>query len=621
MRSLFARLLLLSLIVGSCSIGVATWLATRSVNQRASDQQQRTLETDNEIYRKVLAYGQGRTSWHGVDKIVRQLADSTGRRIALSSLARGTIADSLIERSASVLLPENTAALIDPLEPLVGMMSGSSSDPSIGVLPPLARKYSAAERATQYEQERLVAMCRHGYADYVGAGSEDRRARRSADTLSIDDYLAKFCGVPNEVPSSREVVVTNKITAENVACLESRGVSDAGVVTDPFGREFVSFAGDQPEASILASCRRASRQAALQRYVAPQALLYIAATERKKPGVFEAAGGRRTGLALLLVLAVAVVVTALLGRWLMRPIRALTDASERMATGDRAVRVAAHGRDDIARLGVAFNAMAEAVAATELQRQAMMNDIAHELRTPLSTIRGYLEAAQDGVLALDQDFVDSLLEDSTMLEHLIDDLSDLALADAGRLVLHREPHDLAANARLLVAAHNPAALAAGVTLELLAPTDVIVDCDPRRIRQALGNLVTNALRHTPSGGSVTVAIGSGIRDRGEIVIDVVDTGTGIDARDLPYVFDRFYRADVSRSRETGGSGLGLAITRNLIEAHGGTIAMRSKVGVGTTVRIRIKGPQPLSTFSRVAREVGSQELLRRWPKRNAHSLR
>ncbi len=259
----------------------------------------------------------------------------------------------------------------------------------------------------------------------------------------------------------------------------------------------------------------------------------------------------------------------------------------------------------------------------------MVSDVAHELRTPLSNIRGWLEAAQDGLADPDPAFVSSLLEEAVQLQHIIDDLQDLAAADAGVLRLHPEPVRVGELLGQVAAAHQARADTAEVTLRVETADGRVpeVAADPVRLRQAVGNLVSNAVRHTPPGGTVTLraygggAAGGGAWSRsedgsgsdsptghgseggsgsrggsgfppGDVVIEVADTGTGIPAEDLPYVFDRFWRAEKSRSRRTGGSGLGLAIVRKLAEAHGGTAGAASTEGEGSVFSIRLPGPAP-----------------------------
>jgi two-component system sensor histidine kinase BaeS len=278
--------------------------------------------------------------------------------------------------------------------------------------------------------------------------------------------------------------------------------------------------------------------------------------------------------------------------------------------------------NEIGRLTATFNDMALHRSRLEEQRKVMVSDVAHELRTPLSNIRGWLEAAQDGLAEPDPAFVASLLEEAVQLQHIIDDLQDLAAADAGALRLHREPVRIGELLGQVAAAHQARAEAAGVTLTVLRPAPgdprpPLVDADPVRLRQAVSNLVSNAVRHTPPGGAVTLrAYATGSEDGGggagagagagdartaggdagagadggagaSVAVEVADTGSGIPAEHLPHVFDRFWRAEKSRNRSTGGSGLGLAIVLKLAEAHGGTASVESVVGEGSVFTVRV----------------------------------
>ena len=275
----------------------------------------------------------------------------------------------------------------------------------------------------------------------------------------------------------------------------------------------------------------------------------------------------------------AVLLTVGLSRPILGPVEALTAAARRMEKGDLSQRVEVQSNDEIGELARAFNAMTDGLTRLEELRRNMVSDVAHDLRTPLTNIRGYLEALQDGVVEPKREVVDSLHEEAMLLNRLIDDLQELALAEAGQLRLERRPvapADLVNNA--LEAARAQAA-AKGLVLQADLPVDLpLTNVDPQRIGQVLGNLLSNALTHTPSGGEIVVA--ARMVDS-TVEVSVRDTGEGIPPEHLPYIFERFYRADKSRSRVTGGTGLGLAIARQLVEAHGGRIEVESEVGRGT----------------------------------------
>ncbi|MGW7272167.1 ATP-binding protein [Streptomyces sp. NPDC054864] len=346
-----------------------------------------------------------------------------------------------------------------------------------------------------------------------------------------------------------------------------------------------------------AACVGSARREQLGPYVSAPALLFVTASDGSRTAAaragenagFSLSGANTARLAGLSagILAVTVAVTAFAASRLTRPLRALTAATQRMKTGEAAEPVTARSAGsagEIRQLADAFNDMAAHRKALEDQRQAMVSDVAHELRTPLSNIRGWLEAAEDGVVATDPELVSSLLEEAVLLQHIVNDLQDLAAADAGTLRLHREPVHASDVVDQVAAAHQAGAEAAGVRLSASTLGDPCFTADPLRLRQAIGNLVSNAIRHTPDGGSVTISCRATLD---AVVVEVADTGSGIDADDLPYVFDRFWRADKSRTRATGGSGLGLAIVRQLVEGHGGTVTARSAPGEGAVFTVRV----------------------------------
>jgi two-component system OmpR family sensor kinase/two-component system sensor histidine kinase BaeS len=281
---------------------------------------------------------------------------------------------------------------------------------------------------------------------------------------------------------------------------------------------------------------------------------------------------------------------ALFARQISRPLRQVTGAAQALAAGSMDVRVQPPNVRELGELAGAFNSMADALAQADQQRRQLTADVAHELRTPLAIVKGRLEGIQDGVYQADPAQIDGLLHEVALLERLIDDLRLLALAEAGQLPLYPEPVDLAELLHATQRAFAHAASERGVTLELVLPADLPeILADPQRISQVLGNLVSNALRHTPAGGQVTLRAEA---DAGQINVRVEDSGQGIAAEHLPHVFDRFYRADRSRTRSSGGAGLGLAIVRQIVVAHGGTITATSALGAGTTIRFTLPQAAP-----------------------------
>lgn len=268
-------------------------------------------------------------------------------------------------------------------------------------------------------------------------------------------------------------------------------------------------------------------------------------------------------------------------RRMAAPVGDLMAALGRVADGDYSARVRERGSREARTLTRAFNVMADRLERQEEQRRSLLMDISHELRTPLAVLLGNLEGMLDGVYPRDEAHLSLVLEETQVLARLIEDLRTLALAESLGLRLAKAPTDLAEIARDTLASFQVQAEAAGVAVILEAAPDLPrADVDPERIRQVLTNLLSNALRYTPRGG--TVRVRCSVENPGRIVLSIEDSGTGIPADELPHVFDRFYKSQDSR-----GTGLGLAIAKSLVEAHGGEISAHSVLGKRTTIRVTL----------------------------------
>ena len=276
---------------------------------------------------------------------------------------------------------------------------------------------------------------------------------------------------------------------------------------------------------------------------------------------------------------------------LTRPLRRLTEASETLAAGNLNYRVPEAGNSEFKTLAASFNQMAGRLAQADKQRRQMTADIAHDLRTPLTVISGYVQSLKNGKLAATPERLELIHDELNLLNNLVEDLRLLSLADAGELTLVPEKvrsEDLLRRtyeAFKLRAQRQAVELNVDLTAEL--PTLTV---DPERIRQVLGNLVVNALHHTPTGGAVRLFA---VTTKDAVVLRVQDNGAGIPAAKLPHIFERFYRADESRTDEKGSSGLGLAIAKSIVGLHGGEIWAESEEGSGTTLSVQLPYTQPI----------------------------
>lgn len=307
-------------------------------------------------------------------------------------------------------------------------------------------------------------------------------------------------------------------------------------------------------------------------------------------GEFLASVNRAVLSSVVIAALIALILGAVLAFQITAPLRQLKKAAAAIAQGDLSQRVHIRSRDELGDLGQTFNQMAESLSSAETQRQHLAADVAHELRTPLAAIQGTLEGMQDGVLPMDEEQVSALHAETILLNRLVGDLRLLSLAEAGQLKLERQEVEPGELLQHIVERARPQATLKNIQLDGDIPDGLpLVWMDADRVTQVLNNLLNNALRHTPEGGQVRVSAAFEPREK-ELSIAVEDSGPGIAAQDLPFVFDRFYRADPSRTRASGGSGLGLAIVKQLVAAHGGNVQAESPIRDGHGTRIRFSLP-------------------------------
>ncbi|MFE7467887.1 sensor histidine kinase [Streptomyces sp. NPDC057499] len=610
---------MVSALVAACSVAATAWIAVQTTSGAIKQEQGQNLTADARIYNTLLGYAAAHPTWDGVDGTVRELARQSGRRIALTTQQRAPLADSAA-RSAPPALPPQASAIVDPLAVDTALSrtvegTGSTServDPrAVGPF-----RLPAAERtALRHTAERYAAcLSRIGIAADVvhGPSGRPRVQLVGTDPDRVQDERCVSDRLDAPTPTERKAL--DALDGLANACLKrqnrsgirlnpdlswddgTRSRAAAGVMAREIPTPVPAVRTGEDDRAT-ASCVDTARREQLSSYVASPALLFIGTQDSTTVPGFDLSPENTAKIAgaAALVLALTVGATVLAGSRLVRPLRALTGAAQRMRDGADSAPVLVSADNEIGRLAAAFNDMADHRARLEAQRKVMVSDVAHELRTPLSNIRGWLEAAQDGLAEPDPAFIASLHTEAVQLQHIIDDLQDLAAADAGALRLHPEPVRVDEVLAQVAAAHQGRAETAGVALVAEADAPAALWADPVRLRQAIGNLVSNAVRHTPPGGRVTLRAHAAAVPDGEVrevVIEVADTGGGIPAEHLPYVFDRFWRAEKSRSRRTGGSGLGLAIVRKLVEGHGGSVGVTSTEGRGSVFTLRLPAARP-----------------------------
>ena len=566
------RVLLLVVLVAVTATVATAWLTLQQASRQFSDsatvdQSQLELVSD-----RLRDYGERHGTWEGVTVVVQTLHERTGQRIHLVSESGIVIVDTdtLQQRTARPI--GSASVLLDPRPQLsLSGVTGGLPQVVVGAIVDYRREVRLAACLTRNGVEVEVSSDLLGLPRFAASAAARQEAgvtvdqceqveTRAEDVKAAVNRVARCSnGKPLAVPTP----------PRNLPPGRSPPVEDAqlGCLAQAF-TEQISDVAPVP---------------ALVHLGAPGDPPFTLAT-----GPLLAAAA---GVALVVILG-----TVLLSHRVLRPISTLTAAAHQLGRGDLASRVPVRGNDELAELGRSFNLMAESLRRAEERQRRLVADVAHELRTPLANLRGYLEALSDGVVAPSPELFASLHEEAVLQQRIVDDLQDLALAEAGNLAYHRIEVDLADLLETCHVAHRALAESAGVALTLThdpaggaAP---LVYADPDRLRQTMGNLITNALRATPPGGSVSLRLGG---DGPTALIQVVDTGIGIEPAVLPNIFDRFWRADPARGRHTGGGGLGLAIVRQIITDHGGTISVTSEVGAGTTFTIRLPATGPAAT--------------------------
>jgi two-component system sensor histidine kinase BaeS len=585
-HSLLVRLLTTSVLIALGSIVASAWLATQTATRGIQQEQGRVLSKDITIYDALLEYAAEHEQWDGVEALVQRLAAETDRRITLTTTDHHLIVDTADSPGPlSKVTSKQASAVIDPLHVdsyLVSDRGVTQIDPR--VLGPY--RLSPAQRSGFPRALGEVTACMGGAGgplavSYLPNGRPVVTIAGYLDPDQASNYqhIVTTCSKPI-APDADEERALARLNRSIRNCLAAQDLNPIQV-----GLDFLPVAGFQPSMNEQ-GCIDYGRREQLTKYVAPPALLFAGTPDTLAGSEFvlTRTNAFRIAGVTALVLLLTVLVTVAVGTRLVRPLRTLADAVRN--PNRRPVLGPITRTDEIGYLTNAFRDLFERRQKAEIQRQAMVSDIAHELRTPLNNIRGWLEAAEDGVAGFDRSLTTSLLEEALLMQHVIDDLQDLAEADAGELELHLETVVVADLLAQVASAQRARAEAAGVLLATDVDDGLRAEVDPVRLRQALGNLVSNAIRYSRPGATVTLRAR---RTGDRLQLAVVDHGSGIAAKELPRVFDRFWRAEKSRSRQTGGSGLGLAIVRQLVRAHGGEVSVRSTPGIETVFSVTLPG--------------------------------
>lgn len=489
-KSLFVRLLAVSALVAACSVAATAWIAVQTTSGAIRQEQGQNLTADARIYDSLLGYAAGHPTWEGVDSTVRELARQSGRRIALTTEQRRPLADSA-SRSSPPALPPQASAIVDPLSVDTALSrtadrTGGAADRvdprAVGPFRLPTAERTALQRAAERNAECLNRV---GIAADVVRGPSGRPRVQVVgnDPDRVQDTRCASEDLDTPTTTERKALATLNELAD--ACLKRQNRTGIQLNLDlswgdgsaPKAAAGVSAAVPVPVPSVrtgeddraAASCVDTARREQLGSYVASPALLFIGDEGGTTVPGFDLSPANTAKIAgaAALVLALTVGATVLAGSRLVRPLHALTGAAQRMRDGEDSAPVQVTDDSEIGRLAAAFNDMADHRARLETQRKDMVSDVAHELRTPLSNIRGWLEAAQDGLAEPDPAFIASLHTEAVQLQHIIDDLQDLAAADAGALRLHPEPVRVEDVLAQVAAAHQARAETAGVTLTAL----------------------------------------------------------------------------------------------------------------------------------------------------------
>jgi two-component system sensor histidine kinase BaeS len=568
--SLLSRLVAVSLAVTVLAVG-GTVLAALLISDRTVKEAPDQAGARAKVYDALLEYAATHTTWRNSNATVAELANATNLNIHLEDLQRTVVAEAKV-RGFRTTNPV-PVGVVDPLNVVAGLGRAKSAD---GILETVVGPYRVEDqlRDTLQDIARTTLEC---VKSEGGTGRIVVAATGRPSIIGGPAAVIWRCGGEKLAdPTGGELVALRQLSELAAPCLASRAIGDVTVHLDYSVTARRGLTDKKLSAALV--CVTAARRIQLAPLVAPPVLLTLAGPaptqHLSSTSVLRIVGVGGAVLLAALSLALAA------GYRVVKPLQALTDAAARNHGED----VIVQGPREVALLATAFNKMSSERRDLEAQRKSAMSDIAHELRTPLSSVRAWLEASRDGLVDDKTALAESLLEEVLVLQRIIDDLQLLGLAEAGQLRLHPRPTPIL---DILTSVQKSRALQAqniGTGITVRAAPEVVAYVDPTRLHQIVDNLVSNALRYVQHNGRIDV---TAEQHDDAVHIVVRDNGSGISETDLPHIFDRFWRAEKSRNRNTGGSGLGLAIVRQLVHAHHGTVTVTSRQLHGTTFTIRL----------------------------------
>ncbi|GAA2485439.1 sensor histidine kinase [Winogradskya humida] len=563
------RIFMLVIGVAVTAIGATAWLTLSLASRQYENSQRDANRHRTEIIDAVQKFGLLHGAWPGLDVVVADLSQRTGLHIQLRTETGDIVVDSDTIESRVSGVVQAAAVGVDPrpVLPKPGKIDAG-----------IEKKFTTVMPTDLFGPDPTDPVNGSPAAMMVRKVAQYRAALVMVRCVAADDPSQDAA-----LPLAETPYITPAELAGYPACrkqAEAKVLNDSYWLLDIWDQYHNCTRDGEVQPERRPGCLYSTFTYGVTTSSAVPLQLYLGA----KPGTDITQLGRPAALGLFGLVVVALVGTALIARRVSRPVARITEASRQLADGRLDVRVPARGTSELARLSASFNAMAEAVQRSEERQRRLVADVAHELRTPLSNLRGYLEGLQDGVVEPSKELFASLHEETLLQRRILDDLQVLALAEAGDLKYTKSPVDLADLAAGGVTAHRAVAAEAGVAFTVDTPAPVIVEADADRLRQVLGNLLTNAIRYTDREGHVLVRVRA--HDT-EAILTVQDTGVGMTASDLTRVFDRFWRADPARQRATGGTGLGLTIAHRIVTDHGGRIEVTSKPHLGTTFTVHL----------------------------------